>query len=205
MNSQNRSCEPGPVQQMDTVQGLVGMTVPGFLAWCWRALPRLVPARAAAYDESRPRPRPAPAPRRLGVADAVLEVRGRVRGGVEDRAGGVHDGEGGGDVHRGPVRPRAAGAGPGRSRRQRDRGRQEVRAAGEGGGGPGSPAALLRERDRRQLPLRGTYVSDVERGARNLSLLASEAVAAGLSTPASELFRRMERAQSGGAEAQAAE
>src|SRR5262249_40380241 len=53
--------------------------------------------------------------------------------------------------------------------------------------------------------LHRTYVSDIERGVRNPSLVAIEAVAAGLSTPISELFRRMERAQGEGAETPAAE
>jgi transcriptional regulator with XRE-family HTH domain len=39
-----------------------------------------------------------------------------------------------------------------------------------------------------------TYLSDVERGSRNLSLINIEKLAAGLSLPISELFQRIERA-----------
>ena len=38
-----------------------------------------------------------------------------------------------------------------------------------------------------------TYLSDVERGSRNICLLNIERVAAGLSMPMSELFRLVER------------
>lgn len=37
-----------------------------------------------------------------------------------------------------------------------------------------------------------TYLSDVERGTRNLSLINIELLAAALSMPISELFRRLE-------------
>ncbi len=39
-----------------------------------------------------------------------------------------------------------------------------------------------------------TYLSDVERGSRNLSLINIERLAAALSLPISDLFRRIERA-----------
>jgi transcriptional regulator with XRE-family HTH domain len=38
-----------------------------------------------------------------------------------------------------------------------------------------------------------TYLSDIERGARNVSLINIERLACGLSLPVSELFRQMER------------
>ena len=39
-----------------------------------------------------------------------------------------------------------------------------------------------------------TYLSDVERGSRNLSLINIEKLAAALALPVSELFQRIERA-----------
>ena len=39
-----------------------------------------------------------------------------------------------------------------------------------------------------------TYLSDIERGSRNLSLINIEKLAAALSLPVSELFQRVERA-----------
>ena len=39
-----------------------------------------------------------------------------------------------------------------------------------------------------------TYLSDIERGSRNLSLINIEKLAAALSLPISELFQRIERA-----------
>jgi transcriptional regulator with XRE-family HTH domain len=38
-----------------------------------------------------------------------------------------------------------------------------------------------------------TYLSDIERGSRNVSLINIERVAAALSLPLAELFRRVER------------
>ena len=38
-----------------------------------------------------------------------------------------------------------------------------------------------------------TYLSDIERGSRNLSLINIEKLAAALSLPISELFQRVER------------
>jgi transcriptional regulator with XRE-family HTH domain len=39
-----------------------------------------------------------------------------------------------------------------------------------------------------------TYLSDIERGSRNLSLINIEKLATALSLPVSELFQRIERA-----------
>ena len=39
-----------------------------------------------------------------------------------------------------------------------------------------------------------TYLSDIERGSRNLSLINIEKLAAALALPVSELFQRIERA-----------
>ena len=39
-----------------------------------------------------------------------------------------------------------------------------------------------------------TYLSDIERGSRNVSLLNIERIAAALGIPISELFQRVERA-----------
>jgi transcriptional regulator with XRE-family HTH domain len=38
-----------------------------------------------------------------------------------------------------------------------------------------------------------TYLSDIERGSRNVALINIERLAAGLSMPMSELFRRVEQ------------
>ena len=45
--------------------------------------------------------------------------------------------------------------------------------------------------------LHRTYVSDVERGARNLSILSLHRISAALETPLSEIFKQVETAFAG--------
>ena len=53
--------------------------------------------------------------------------------------------------------------------------------------------ALTQEDLAEQAGIHRTYLSDVERGGRNLSLVNIERLAQALRLPASELFRRVER------------